>query len=140
MTWIPPRRLFVFLLVGLLSGGCVERILVIRTEPPGAEVYVDGRGVGPSPVEVPFVHYGGREVEARLGGYRSERLTVDVDPPWWQVPPFDFASELLDPRTHVDRRDFFVELAPISAVTSDSEELLRRAQELRRLAAEGDTP
>jgi len=59
------------LLLPLLCCACVERELVVQTEPSGARVYVDGvdRGVStPDGLRIPFEYYGTREVVVRLAG------------------------------------------------------------------------
>src|SRR5262245_32199714 len=62
----PARRpLLAFFLLPLAASGCVTRTLRVETDPPGARVWIDGVEAGPSPVEVPFTHYGAREIEAR---------------------------------------------------------------------------
>lgn len=96
-----------WLLVGT-GAGCVERELVIPTEPAGAEVFLDGREVGRTaegaPVRVPFDEYGVRVVVARKPGFVPARRRVVLDPPWWQVPPFDLVTEVLWPGTVRDER------------------------------------
>lgn len=92
------RRLRGIVLIGVLlaaaSSGCVERKMLIRSDPPGAQVWVDDRPVlvsersgqrapfgsmpGPgtktqiatTPLEHPFKHYGRRRV--RVGPIRDE--------------------------------------------------------------------
>ena len=46
------------LLAAGLSSGCVTRRMMITSDPPGAQVYVDGQPIGATPVERPFVYYG----------------------------------------------------------------------------------
>lgn len=55
------RSLAVLVVLTLLAG-CTERTLRIKTSPPGAEVIVDRRSYGPSPVEIPFIHGGTHEI------------------------------------------------------------------------------
>ncbi|MGE4619680.1 MAG: PEGA domain-containing protein [Planctomycetota bacterium] len=91
----------------LLCCGCVERTLVIRTEPVGAKVFIDGIDAGTSPIRVPFDFYGTRDLLVRMEedekrGERSlapERRIVKLTPPWFQRFPLDFISEILWPGT-----------------------------------------
>ncbi|HIA28532.1 MAG TPA: PEGA domain-containing protein, partial [Planctomycetes bacterium] len=46
--------------------GCVERMMQIRSEPTGAQVFLDGRHIGATPVTVAFDFYGTREVMVRM--------------------------------------------------------------------------
>ena len=89
----------------LLCSGCVERTLVIRTEPVGARVLIDGIDAGTSPVRIPFDFYGTRDILVRMEeddkrGERSLapiRRIVKLTPPWYQRFPLDFISEILWP-------------------------------------------
>lgn len=117
-----------WVLVGFPGAGCVERRLYLRTEPPGARVYMDGRLVGESPLEVPFDHYGRPEVIARFPGRRPARVRADLAPPLWQLFPLDLAAELV-PWTLVDRHDLSLELGPADSM--DPEALGSRAGRLR---------
>ena len=85
--------------------GCVEHKLLVRSDPPGATVFVDGREVGATgdgPVVVPFDFYGTRVVTARLAGHPPVSVEVELDPPWWQVFPLGFFTDVLWPGTIED--------------------------------------
>lgn len=130
------RALFLALSVlpGMLTG-CVERTLILRTDPPAAEVWVDGRHQGRTPVEVPFESYGTRIVVARKPGHVPARVEVEVPAPWWQFPPFDLFADLLWPGTIEDRHEPpAIELVRRDSVSGSAEEVAARA---RGFAAEG---
>ncbi len=107
---IPVSR-FIPLLLLLLStpllSGCVERSLLIRTEPQGARVFLNGQDKGVTPAEIPFDFYGTWDLQIRmeeneLRGSRSLkpiREKVRLSRPWHQVFPLDFFSEVLWPGT-----------------------------------------
>ncbi|MEI6037860.1 MAG: PEGA domain-containing protein, partial [Planctomycetota bacterium] len=40
------------------STGCVQRRMTIRSNPPGALVYVDDYQIGATPVSTDFIYYG----------------------------------------------------------------------------------
>lgn len=123
------------LLLPLLLGGCVDRMLIIRSDPPGARVFVDGRDLGTTPTEVPFEHYGTREVmvrmeEIELRGERAlapQTRMVEVSAPWYQWFPFDLFSEFLYPGTIVDAREVMFTLEP-----HDADDLGERFREKAR--------
>lgn len=129
--------LLLLLLSALLSSaGCVERELVVETQPAGAEVFVDGRDVGRTdegaPVRVPFDHYGVVVVVARKPGHVPERRRVVLDPPWWQLPPVDLVTDLLWPGTITDER----RLEPlVLAPRGEPEDPAAAAARARRFAA-----
>jgi hypothetical protein len=52
--------------------------LVVRTEPAGAEVYVDGRSYGPSPVTAPGLLVGAHYVTIKEVGYEKVIARADV--------------------------------------------------------------
>ncbi|MCO5165802.1 MAG: PEGA domain-containing protein [Planctomycetes bacterium] len=113
--------------------GCVERQLVIETDPPGAELFVDGREVGTTaegaPVRVTFDAYGTRTVVARRRGHVPLRRTVTLDPPWWQLFPFDVFTDLLWLGTLRDEHRLELALTP-RAAPDEPEALEARARHM----------
>jgi len=63
--------------------GCVQRRLIVKTQPEGAAVIVDRKPVGYSPVSVPFTYYGTREVQIEKDGYKPIRVQERIDPKWF---------------------------------------------------------
>lgn len=133
----------------LAAAGCVERTLEIRTEPPGARVFVDGRFRGTTargPLVLPFDHYGARRVSARLPGRSPAGRTVRVAPPWYQIFPLDFFFECLFPFTLRDTNTVTLRLPALpprgsEALARREKALARRAEEAREeLARHDDTP
>lgn len=120
-------------LLALAAPGCVERQLVIETQPAGVELFVDGREVGTSgedaPVVVPFDAYGTRTLVARKRGYVPARRQVTLDPPWWQTFPIDVFTDLLWPGTVEDVHRVQVELTR-RAAPDDPVEVEARARHL----------
>ena len=94
-------RSAIALLVLALSTGCVEHKLFVKTDPLEADVEVDGveigRGTAQQPVFVTFEHYGIRRVVARAPERQTKETTVTLDPPWWQITPMDFITDVLVP-------------------------------------------
>ena len=115
--------------------GCVRRRLTVRTNPPGALVYVDHQLVGPSPASTSFVYYGTRHIEVVGDGYRTEKVLRTFYPKWYQIPPLDFVSETLWPWELRDQR--VVDITMLAQPTVPSEELIARADEMRIQAANG---
>ena len=117
----------------LFCSGCVEREFYIRSDPPGALVFLDGVPRGSTPLKLSFEYYGEREVELRLAGHRILRDRIDLDPPWYQTFPLDFFCENLLPFRWVDSREFEGLLEPVGPEEiEDREDVLERAEELRR--------
>lgn len=103
---------FLTCLLFLLS--CVERKFVITSTPAGAEVYIDGKFVGKTPVEVPFFHYGTRAITLRKWGHPKVVKIVRLTPPFYSVFPLDFIAEVLLPYPFQDIRSFHFVLPPKS--------------------------
>jgi hypothetical protein len=123
--------------VGLLGvlpaalGGCVERVLSIRTDPPGARVTMDDRRVGASPCDVPFIWYGQRRIAVEMRGYQGVQELVVLDPPWWQYWGMDFLTDVLLPFTLTDQREVTYVLKRPEVSPQELEEVKQRASELR---------
>src|SRR2546423_9240961 len=81
----------------LVRTGCVRRRLTVRTNPPGAQVFVDDQEIGTTPCSASYVYYGTRKITLVKDGYRTETVYQKFYPPWYQLPPLDFATENLLP-------------------------------------------
>ncbi len=125
------KRLPLLALALVLGTGCVERFVSIKSEPPGARVLVDGQDAGVTPVDVPYVWYGTREVLVLKEGCRSERRLVTLSSPWWQVFPLDLLTDVLIPFTITDRTVVHFRLQPSALDAGDLEAIKRRAAEAR---------
>lgn len=140
------NRLFSMVLMVLalfLSAGCVERKMVIRSDPPGAPAWVDEEPAGATPLEYPFHHYGHRKV--RVGpirdendavAYREKEEVLHVRAPWFQTFPIDFFFEVLWPGKLVDEHVVTITLQPASEEEGlygeqRAEEVLERAEQFR---------
>lgn len=110
---------------------------MVRTNPPGANVYVDHQLVGKTPISTSFLYYGKREIEVVADGYRTEKVVRNLSPPWYQIPPLDFISETLWPWEIRDERIIDITMIPHQAPSS--EELLARGESLRLQASQGIT-
>ncbi|HEV3022242.1 MAG TPA: PEGA domain-containing protein [Pirellulales bacterium] len=115
---------------GALGCGGVQRRLTIRSNPPGALVYIDKYEIGRTPCSVSFTYYGKREFKLVKDG--CETLTVDrwIVPPWYQVIGLDFITENLSPMEIRDERTFNFELIPMQ-ITS-TRQLVERGDNLRQ--------
>lgn len=104
---------------------------------------MNGRRVGTTPVDVPFLHYGRYRVDAWAEGCEPTTTWVDVDAPWYQQPGIDLFAEVLDPFHHTDRHtvslvladrteDHDPAIAPEEVAAATLESLEARAQSFRR--------
>jgi len=124
------------ILLGALSqSGCVDRFLAIHSDPPGAVVYVDGEKVGTTPCEISYTWYGTRLVVLELRGYSLVRQEVTLSPPWWQIIPIDFITDVVIPFTIRDRMAVSYTLEPAPLSPEELNDVLERADELRKKSA-----
>jgi hypothetical protein len=125
----------VFGLVVLLApAGCVQRRMTVRSNPPGALVYVDDYQIGTTPVSTDFIYYGTRKIRLVKDGYETLTVRQPFPLPWYQVFPLDFVTENLWPWEIRDER--VVDLAMMPAAMTPPEEVVGRA-EVARLSAGG---
>jgi hypothetical protein len=82
-------------LAALACAGCsTQRTLTIDSEPGGAEVWVNGRHRGTTPVDVSFVHPGTWSVRLEKKGYASLAKDVGVRSQFHDYPLVDLPYEL----------------------------------------------
>jgi hypothetical protein len=109
--------------------------MTIRSNPPGALVYVDDYHVGTTPVSTNFTYYGTRKIRLVKDGYETLTVMQPIATPWYEIPPLDFFTENLLPGELRDRRTLSYQLRPQTVVRT--EQLLGRAEQLR---ARGQMP
>ncbi len=123
-------------LVGLAAAGCVQRRMTIRSNPPGALVYVDDYQVGTTPVSTDFVYYGTRKIRLVKDGFETLTVRQPFPLPWYQVFPLDFVTENVWPGEIRDER--VVDLAMTPMMATPPEEVVARAEQAR--ASAGSLP
>jgi hypothetical protein len=118
-----------------LFPGCVRRRLMVRSNPPGAMVYVDNQPIGQTPCATSFTYYGTREIRLVKPGYETLTINQPIPAPWYQVPPLDFFSENVAPNEIQDFRTVTFNLAPQVIVPTD--QLIARGEQLRSSSQQG---
>jgi len=103
--------------------------MTIRSQPPGALVYVDDYEIGATPVSTNFTYYGTRKIRLVKDGYETLTVMQPIPSPWYQIPPLDFVSENLMPGQVRDQRNLSYQLTPQLVVPTEA--LLERAEALR---------
>lgn len=110
--------------------GCLHRRMTIRTNPPGAQVYIDGYEIGTTPCSTSFLYYGTRNIRLERDGYETLHVKQSIPAPWYEIPPLDFFAENLTPGEIRDERTLNYTMQPQLIVPTD--QLLTRAEDLRR--------
>jgi hypothetical protein len=114
------------------GGGCVQRRMTVRSEPPGALVYVDDYQIGTTPVSTDFIYYGTRKIRLVKDGYETLTVRQPFPIPWYEIFPLDFVTENLWPWEIRDER--VVDLAMTPAASTPSESVVARAEQARLAA------
>ncbi len=130
-----PTALCLTLAVCTLLPGCLRRRLMVRSNPPGAMVYVDNQPIGTTPCATDFVYYGTREIRLVKPGYETLTVNQPIPVPWYEVPPLDFITENVVPRKIQDYRTVSYNMVP--QVIVPTEQLLSRAEGLRQSTQRG---
>jgi hypothetical protein len=112
------------------QSGCVQRRLMVRTNPPGALLYVDDYPIGTTPCSASFTYYGTRKIRLVKDGFETLTVMQDIPAPWYEYTPFDFVAENFVPGQIHDQRVLDFQLRP--QVVVPAEQLLARAEGLRR--------
>ncbi len=120
-------RITLVLVMIAASGGCVRRVVNITSDPDGAQVWMNDREVGITPLEVEIIYYGVYDVQISRDGYQTLTTSGDAAPPVWDVPGVDLFAELT-PADLVSRNEWhYVLLQDVH----DEEAILERAQQLK---------
>jgi hypothetical protein len=134
------RILLSGLAVLALLTGCVERTLILRSDPPGATVVVNGDEIGVAPAKLHFETYGTYEVVMSAPHHRRLRALVPVRPPWYEKIPFDLFYETAWPGTVRDEHLVTLKLEPFPEDEAAGAGLDEREQQLQQRVLEGAQP
>jgi hypothetical protein len=110
--------------------GCVQRRLTVRSNPPGALVYIDNKEIGTAPVSTDYIYYGTRRITLVKDGYETLVAKQWIPPPWYQIFPLDFVTENVIPYEFRDERTLEFQMQPQMIAPTD--QLLNRAENLRQ--------
>lgn len=126
-------------LVLLGLSGCVERALVITSEPSGADITVNQQWKGKTPYILPFKHYGVYDIWIEHPGFEENGKMVKFYPlhvgepikaPGYQYTGVDFVTEVLLPTTLRDQHNLHYILERVDKA-DNIDDVLARATQLR---------
>ena len=127
------------LAIGSGLGGCVERELVIDSQPQGALVYLNDQEIGRTPLRQEFTWYGTYDVVVRKEGFQTLKARTPVNAPAWQWVPIDFIPEVL-PVNFKDTHRLNYALKPVSEAAVDPDRIVRRGEAFRERLESGEKP
>ncbi len=113
----------------MFQTGCVHRRMMVRTNPPGALLYVDDTPIGITPVAADFTYYGTRKITLVKDGYETLTVLQPIPALWYEYVPIDFVAENFVPGEIRDQRMLDYQMRPQMVVPT--EQLLARAEQLR---------
>jgi hypothetical protein len=118
--------------ITVFVSGCIERRLVINTDPQGATVILNDEEVGTSPVTVPFNWYGDYKVRVIKPGFDILDTHRDLKAPLHDKMPFDFFYGVLWPGQIIDEYEWTFRLTPYQS--PDRQELIDTARQMETRA------
>jgi hypothetical protein len=77
--------------------GCTSRGITVTSVPPGAEVSINHRVVGVTPIRVGFTHYGTYRIELRKEKYQVLVREESINPPVYGYDPIAAVADNLVP-------------------------------------------
>jgi hypothetical protein len=113
-----------------LLPGCVSRKLFLRSEPPGATVFLDGQWAGTTPYEEELPAWGTRRLELQLDGYERVDTDLELSTPWWDWFPLDMISAAMPWTIHADR-EFGFTLVPAPPLDTSWDAVEKAAARVR---------
>ncbi|HYG76909.1 MAG TPA: PEGA domain-containing protein [Planctomycetota bacterium] len=121
------------LLTVLFVSGCTSRGLTITSVPPGAEVSINRRVVGVTPIRVGFTHYGTYRIELRKEKHQVLVREEPIKPPVYGYDPMALAADNLVPARLNDEVYLHYVLKPQDEsgdkqALSDRDALIERAE------------
>ena len=99
----------------LVTTGCTSRGMTVTSEPPGAELSINRRVVGDTPMRVGFTHYGTYRIELRKYGYKVLVREEKVNPPVYGYDPVAAVADNLIPTRLNDEIYLHYVLKPLDA-------------------------
>ncbi len=132
-TFIRPARiaaiLFAFCLLPLTQTGCTSRAVTVTSLPSGAEVSINRRVIGKTPIRVNYTHYGSYRIEVRKDRYDPKIKKEKLSPPVYGYDPIAFVADNVLPARINDETSLHYVLQPVQEM--DREALLARATKAR---------
>ncbi len=120
------------LLLPLLSGGCIRKKLQITSQPSDAQVMLNGRSAGNTPLTLKFIHHGIYRIELRKPGYLPILDGLRIRRKLYEYIPLDILFDVAWPGTIRDQREAHYKLRKIPHF--NAKEILGRARQAAKAA------
>lgn len=119
----------VLTLLSISLTGCVQRRLMVRSQPEGAFVTIDNQPIGPTPLSVPYTYSGTRQIRLEKDGFKTVDVEQRIRPAWFDTFPVSLVTNNFWPREIRDERILDFQLEPRTQASENL--LLDRANQLR---------
>ncbi|MFT5423426.1 MAG: hypothetical protein ACI89L_001203 [Phycisphaerales bacterium] len=122
--------------------GCIERVIKVTSNPPGARVWLNDQDLGVTPAQAQFTYHGVYDVRLEMPGYLPVHEGRKANAPVYEWPLIDLVAEAI-PARFENTHEWHFELVanPETGLPVDEADalLLQRASELRaRATADAD--
>jgi hypothetical protein len=125
-----------FVLMAASCAGCVSRSIVIDSDPPGAQVWLNDVPLGRTPVESDFKFYGTYDVRLQLEGYEPLITSAEAKAPLYEQPGIDLLAAPFPLRNRVAWNFKLTPLPEVSDRKGTEQAAIERAKQLRQRSAE----
>ena len=122
----------IIVLASSLICGCVERKLMINTEPDGALVYLNDEEIGITPVTIEFSWYGDYRVRIEKQVFETLSTHRNLVGSLHDRFPFDFIADFLWPKRIVDSYEWDFKLTEYQPPKRD--DLIKASKVMRAKA------
>ena len=86
--------------------------MMVRSNPPGATVYVDGYEIGTTPIATDFIYYGTRQIKLVKDGYETLTVNQPIPAPGTSIPGWTSSARTWFPGNLRDMRTLTYQLSP----------------------------
>jgi len=115
--------------ISVCFAGCVQRRLIVRSQPEGAFVSIDNQPIGYTPLSAPYTYSGTRKIRLEKDGFKTVDVEQRIRPKWFDTFPISFVTNNFWPRELRDERLLDFQLEPKDQASENL--LLERANQLR---------
>jgi hypothetical protein len=119
-------------ILGLITlAGCTSRGMTVTSNPPGAELSINRRVVGKTPMRVGFTHYGAYRIEMRRKGFETLVKEESIKPGYYGYDPAAFVADNLVPARLNDEVYLHYVMTPLEQARDERTALMDRAMAAR---------
>jgi hypothetical protein len=108
----------------LLLSGCIQRRIVVTSEPSGAVVWLNDTEIGRTPTQSSFRYYGTYDVRLEMPGYEAVHTSRRTRAPFHEYPGPDLVATVI-PHRFETVIEWHFDLVPVAEHVSSEEDFER---------------